>query len=217
MITLKCDRDYLDQIEYKECSDDLWYYVGGFRKKMIEWTGTPTRNKNFNNKLYELINNNNAKILELGCGTGLFIQDCLEDGYMAVGLDGNIYYKELSLQAWGKAASNLFVCDIGKPFQLYEDNEELKFDIITTWECLEHLYEPDIEQVLSNIEKHSKKDTYLIYSASQREHLPHHQCVHNQDWWTKKFNSIGFKTIDINFGDHVLRNEHDSIIGYMQK
>src|SRR6185369_11388749 len=216
MISIVAKGEVLLEQEYPELNDPHWAHVGGFKNKMIEWTGDQHYNRNFNNHIYNLKSERPLRVLDLGCGGGGFIENCLEDGNIGVGIDGNRYFKELNLHGWSRYNNNFFCCDLGKEWQLSEDGKPMKFDIITTWEFLEHLYENVIETLSQCIANHSKDGTYLIYSASQRDHRPHHKLVRNKEWWLNQFGKYGFINTDLDFGRDVIRWEHDSIFGYMK-
>ncbi len=70
-------------------------------------------------------------ILDYGCGTGYFLEICKKNNYTAYGVEVNDTARELAKN------KNLNV--------LKDLNElkNLKFDIITLWHVLEHLYNPD--------------------------------------------------------------------------
>jgi len=202
--------------EYPEFTDEFWQYFGGFRGKMTSYGGDCFVNNNFNKRLYELIPGKSLKVLDLGCGGGCSIEEFIKEGHSGVGLDANPWYGECGLQAWSRISGNLFQCDLTKPFSITEDGVITKFDVITTWECLEHIHEDGLATLADNIVTHSHEDTWLIFSASQRADYPHHKTIHDKEWWINFFTSYGFVNTDINFDKDVIRWESDSIIAYMK-
>ena len=217
MITLKTENVLWDtKTDYVEYDDNYWTSSGGLKNKMQDW-GDGHKNQNFNNRLYQLIPTKPMRILDLGCGGGLFISTCIDDGHLAYGIDGNPYYKELKQHSWGKFPDNFFVADIGKDFTLYEDGSIMKFDAITSWEFFEHLHPSAVDQMVANIDKHSRVGTWLIFSASQRLDLPWHKTIKNKQQWIDAFGAKGFENTNTDFGGDVIRNEGDSVKCYLRK
>jgi predicted TPR repeat methyltransferase len=75
------------------------------------------------------------RILDLGCSGGGFVKDCLDDGCLAVGLEGSNYSKNLRRAEWRTIPENLFTADLTTPFQVFSEFPEgevpLTFDVIT--------------------------------------------------------------------------------------
>lgn len=46
-------------------------------------------NSKFNRRLYEILDNRSAFIADLGCAGGGFVNECVNDGYKAIGLEGS--------------------------------------------------------------------------------------------------------------------------------
>jgi len=204
--------------EYVDYTDEYFKTNGGCLKQwMINCTPGSAKNQNFNYRLYNLISSRPLTILDIGCGDGAFVGDCIADGYNAYGIEGNPYYRELGVRSWGKFPSNFFITDIGKDFTLIENNITVAFDAITSWEFFEHIHPDAVLKMAENINKHSKVGTWLIFSASQRYDPPGHQTIKSKQEWIEVFQHLGFENTNENFGGDVIRNEPDSIICYMRK
>jgi 2-polyprenyl-3-methyl-5-hydroxy-6-metoxy-1,4-benzoquinol methylase len=218
MILLKTEHELWDtKSEYIEYDDSYPGNKGSLKDKMPDW-GNGKSNRKFNEKLFALVPTRPLRILELGCGGGAFIQTCIEDGYtLSFGVDGNPYYRELKQHSWGKFPENFFVADAGKDFTILENGSPMKFDVITSWEFFEHIHPSAVEQLAKNIEQHSKVGTWLIFSASQRLHLPWHKTIKNKQQWIDVFEAKGFENTDTDFGGDVIRNEGDSVKCYLKK
>lgn len=55
-----------------------------------------SRHRRFNKKLCELFGIDSPLwVLDLSCSGGGFVKDCLDDGCMAVGIEGSDYFKKL--------------------------------------------------------------------------------------------------------------------------
>jgi hypothetical protein len=162
-----------------------------------------SRNPFFNQKLYSLLPGHRLKILDLGCSGGGFVKSCIDDGHMAIGLEGSDYSKQLRRAAWGLIPKNLFTCDVTAPFQLsvHEDKAEaespITFDVITAWELLEHLPTDRLAQFCANVDRHLKPRALWIVSISDVEdrmgQVVYHQTVQSQEWWTDRLRLYGFQ------------------------
>ncbi|NGX48631.1 MAG: Ubiquinone biosynthesis O-methyltransferase [Candidatus Anoxychlamydiales bacterium] len=163
-----------------------------------------SKNIRFNKKIYSLFNfTNPIKILDLGCSGGGFVKQSLDDGSLAIGLEGSDYSKKEKRAEWATLSDKyLFTADISKDFTIkYIDKEDqekdLQFDLITLWDVFEHLSEKDLPQLIDNIKKHLLPSGLVIASISFSEviingvHL--HQTVKEKKWWLELFGSNGLK------------------------
>lgn len=186
---------------YWEFSED---YYKSIESDFINHPGDGSRNINFNHKLYNLIGKDGAYILDIGCGWGESVEDFINDHHIGIGLDGYPLFVKYS-KFWHRFPNNFFVCDIGKPFFFEMDEELLLFDVITSWECFEHIKTKDINQVICNINNCSKLGTIFICSIGKTEENVH-RTIKNRNWWLKKFEQIGFQEKEMNFGCDLVRN-----------
>lgn len=171
-------------------------------------------NPNFNKKLYRF----EGAILDLGCAGGGFVKNCVEDGRVAIGLEGNDYNLKNKKFAWPAIPENLFICDITKPFMLHSgDKKTYKFGVITAWEVMEHILEKDLPQLFINIHNHLSSVGLLIVSINSRPSpsranpsIDLHRTKEGLEWWAKKFADNGFvrdEEIEKYFDKDWLRNE----------
>lgn len=150
-----------------------------------------SRNQKFNDKVYRLLERGRPLfVLDLGCAGGGFVKNCIEDGHFAVGLEGSDYDKHHRLHEWPNIPENLFTCDITKPFEIISDGAVL-FDLITSWEVLEHIAECDIAQVALNIHKHLREDGLCILSINLQREVRHHLTIQEKPWWVERFSGCG--------------------------
>src|SRR5579859_7909854 len=109
-------------------------------------------NQLFNQKLYQLLDNFSAFIMDLGCAGGLFVADCIRDGYKAIGLEGSDIPAKQNMNEWPRLLNqNLFTCDVTEPFTVQYNGQNVLFDCITSWEMMEHIRKDKLPTVLSNI------------------------------------------------------------------
>lgn len=191
---------------------DYWEFDDGARpeqvQSLIETGGDFHTNKVFINKIYSWFNKTPLNILDIGCGGAALVEDFVKDGHNGIGLDANYNYRDHNVSAWGRIPDNLFVCDVGQKFHICETTNYthlVMFDLVTSWELLEHIRPDDINAVMENIRRHTRVGAYFAGSASEDSDYKVHRLIRGMDWWTAKFSEFGFKPDD-SFRKHVGRN-----------
>lgn len=177
-------------------------------------------NPRFNEKIYSLFNNveKPLKIMDMGCSGGGFVKSCIDDGCIAVGLEGSDYSQKLRRAEWKSIGDKLFTCDITKPFQVSmrngEEFELLKFDLITCWEVIEHIKEKDLDQIAENVKAHLLPTGLWIMSVSPVDDIVNgvnlHETVKPKKWWVNKFSDLGFYhryDLEIFFSEQYVRGK----------
>ncbi|MEP2280250.1 class I SAM-dependent methyltransferase [Maribacter sp.] len=102
-------------------------------------------------KLIDKQNTNEKYLLDIGCGTGEFLNVAKNKNWKALGV-------ELNDSARKKA--------VDKKLDIYKSLEDLnnqKFDVITLWHVLEHL--PDLENQIKKINSLLRKNGTLIIAV----------------------------------------------------
>jgi len=94
----------------------------------------------------------NFKLLDIGCGSGLFLKSCKDAGLQGEGIDVsnnalNFARDEFGLNVYNKTTEDLI-------------NEGKKYDMITMWHVLEHITEPVVE--LSRMKELLSPNGYLL-------------------------------------------------------
>jgi SAM-dependent methyltransferase len=143
-------------------------------------------------------------LLDIGCSGGGWVREAHDKGWLAVGLEGSDLSKRIRRAEWAVIPDNLFTCDVTKPFRLsLEDgpkNIPLAFSVITAWELIEHIAEPDLPQVFRNAAAHLRPGGLFIMSVSPNEEVIDgvrlHQTVRQRDWWIKTAAENGFTHLD---------------------
>lgn len=108
-------------------------------------------------KKLKLINSFGFKdktILDIGCGTGHFLQICDKNGWQITGVEPDESAKKIA-----NSITNNSVKDIETLYSF----EKNSFDVITLWHVLEHL--PDLEKQVKLFEKLLKPDGRLIIAV----------------------------------------------------
>ena len=156
-----------------------------------------TKSPGFNAKLFAMYPGQ-ISVLDLGCAGGGFVESVIEDGHIAVGLEGSDYSLKLKRAAWATIPGSLFTCDISHLFILHTgDNTPHLFDVVTAWDSLEHIEMGDLDMVFDNIKYHSKPGALFLmtttHHASMHQGVALHRTRRNGDWWSAKIESLGFK------------------------
>ncbi len=162
-----------------------------------------SRNPRFNKKVNYLFRPNREdvfSVLDLGCSGGGFVRDCLNEGWLSVGLEGSDLSKKFRRAEWATIPDFLFTCDITKHFdisvQTGEHAQRAQFALVTAWEVIEHIAEEDLPTLAENVKRHLKPSGIWIMSISPNEEVIDgirlHQTVKPKEWWIKTFASLGF-------------------------
>lgn len=152
-------------------------------------------NPHFNERLLAMFVDKRPAVLDLGCAGGGFVKSLLDQGCQAVGLEGSDYCMKHRKFEWAALAGrNLFTCDITKPFILQEEGKPLLFDVVTSWEVMEHIGEADLPQLINNVLNHLTQQGVWIMSVSQQsDGGMFHKTLHDIRWWLSLFASFGLK------------------------
>ena len=165
-----------------------------------------SRHKRFNQKLYKLFGEEGPPlwVLDLGCSGGGFVKDCLDDGCMAAGIEGSDFSKRMRRAEWRTIPEHLFTADITRPFEVLGEfpagEKRIQFDVITTWEVMEHIHERDLGAVAENVMKHLRPGGLWIMSVALCDDFHNgvnlHQTVKPKDWWEEKLGVSGVCCVD---------------------
>lgn len=157
-------------------------------------------NRRFNDKLYRLYPpSRQLCVMDLGCSGGGFVKSCHDDGCRAIGLEGSDFSKHHRRAEWRTIPELLFTCDITRPFEVLTEEsgkwQRLLFDVVTAWEVIEHIAEPDLAQVADNVKQHLAPGGLWIMSVSTIDDVVDgirlHQTVKGKPWWQTRFAELG--------------------------
>lgn len=111
-----------------------------------------------------------GKMLDMGCGTGHFLNECRNHGWETVGVEPS----EIA-RANAKTEHNI------EPLPSIDEVKESGFNVITMWHVLEHL--PDLNRHLNKFNGLLEKDGYLYVAVPNHESYDaKHYGVHWAAW-----------------------------------
>lgn len=192
-------------------SIDYW----GYKNKEAEWLGCGPIVKAWNNifNLSKYNTNSGCKSLDVGCGRGTFVAYMRDIGIDALGFD---------FSEW--AINNLYPRCNKKWARIHDATqkwpyEDKYFDLVIVLDLLEHIYLEDIDFVLEEIHRVSKKWIFLQiatigmsdnekgYIIKKGENIPielegmavaGHVTVQPRNFWIVKLKSIELRNKDKN-------------------
>lgn len=120
----------------------------------------------FSKKRNKAISELNINCLDLGCAGGQFILDLANENFtnICVGLDG--VAGALGRDNWLISRDIFFNADLSKEYQILNDGEPVQFDLITSWDVIEHLHTSQLEIFFETMHKHLAPDGIFIGSIA---------------------------------------------------
>src|SRR5262245_28237808 len=166
-------------------------------------------------KLHSAFGHGTLRMIDLGCAGGQTVVDFIALRWQGVGLEGSDFSLKHRRANWETLANtNLFTCDITKPFRLTLDGQPAKFHLITAWEVMEHIATPDLRQVFENISTHLEPGGYFIASTTEtsdiHEGIELHQTQSTNLQWreyvAKNFADLEFADVGLKIYQFVRYN-----------
>lgn len=109
-------------------------------------------------------------ILDYGCGTGMFLNTCVQDGWKSFGVEPDHSARKIA------AEMNLKVCDSKEALKVALG--DTKPDIITLWHVLEHV--TDLEETLTFFKEVLNKNGALIIAVPN---YTSYDAQHYKEFW----------------------------------
>ncbi len=146
-------------------------------------------------------------MMDIGCAGGQLVMDFANRGHHAIGLEGSDYPMKNNITNWTEQrGKHLFTCDVTKPFQVMFNGEKTQFDVITSWECMEHLPESGVETFLANIANHMKPEGFFVGTLatgySEWNGVDLHLTHRDMTWWDMMMNKHSLIASPLMFQDH---------------
>lgn len=157
-----------------------------------------SRSQLFNARLINLIPPERLSLLDLGCAGGGAVRSMIEQGFLAAGVEGSDYSQRRMRAEWVTIPDFLFTADITKPFRIVSGlaAEGMRFGVVTLWEVIEHIAEPDLPALFANIDAHLAPNGLVIMSVSPNPDIVDgrelHQIVQQRPWWHDTLRSLGW-------------------------
>jgi 2-polyprenyl-3-methyl-5-hydroxy-6-metoxy-1,4-benzoquinol methylase len=147
-----------------------------------------------------------GKLLDVGCGDGRFLRHAKEQGFEVWGIDFDKKSVESAKRNLG--IDTVFAMSL-EEFHEYANEKNLKFDVITFFEVLEHQDKP--REFLEMVKGLLKEGGYIAGSVPNRErlfveidwkyshidHPPHHFLRFPKSSLEKALNFAGFKDAEV--------------------
>ena len=146
-----------------------------------------------------------GKLLDVGCGDGGFLIHAKEQGFEVYGIDFDKKTAESAKRNLG--IDTIFAMSL-EEFYEYAKEKNLKFDVITFFEVLEHQDKP--REFLEMVKGLLKEGGYIAGSVPNRESIfielirynhvdypPHHFLRFSKSSLEKALNFSGFKDVEV--------------------
>ena len=146
-----------------------------------------------------------GKLLDVGCGDGRFLRHAKEQGFEVWGIDFDKKSVESAKRNLG--TDTVFAMSL-EEFYEYAKEKNLKFDVITFFEVLEHQDKP--REFLEMVKGLLKEGGYIAGSVPNRESMfieifrdnyidypPHHFLRFSRSSLEKALNFSGFKDVEV--------------------
>lgn len=166
-------------------------------------------NLNFIEQLESFWGDRKIRFMDVGCAGGEMVCEMHRRGHTSVGLEGsdqclnvrNEMVEEVGREPLGKnnwqeyGNKILFTCDVTKPFTVFNDDEPMKFDVVTCFDVIEHFDPEDQSQFIQNIRKHLKDDGIFLLAIAMfpagrsvgHDPIEYHKSIFPVEWWQNKF------------------------------
>jgi 2-polyprenyl-3-methyl-5-hydroxy-6-metoxy-1,4-benzoquinol methylase len=139
---------YYESQEYISHHDD----AKGFMSKVYKTVRDHTIGEKI--KLINGLKSNKGNLLDIGCGTGNFVQACKENGWDIMGVEPDQGARQVAAERTGQTIlQNIFEAEISKQ----------KYDIITMWHVLEHVHL--LNETISWLKSHLKPGGKIIIAV----------------------------------------------------
>jgi 2-polyprenyl-3-methyl-5-hydroxy-6-metoxy-1,4-benzoquinol methylase len=155
-------------------------------------------NLRFNARLLPLLPVERMSLLDLGCSGGGQVRSFIEQGVLAVGIEGSDYSCRRLRAEWLTIPEFLFTGDITRPFQVQcSSGDVFRFAVVTLWEVIEHIREADLAMLFRNIDAHLLPGGLVIMSVSPNsdviEGTELHQTIRPREWWVETLATLGWE------------------------
>jgi 2-polyprenyl-3-methyl-5-hydroxy-6-metoxy-1,4-benzoquinol methylase len=168
-------------------------------KGLFNWMYQNVRNYSIRAKvaLLKSVKQNGAH-LDIGCGTGEFLNACKNSGYNTEGIEPSRLARKQAIENYNLSVSE------NTDLSQYTNSE---FDSISMWHVLEHV--PNLNETISQFNRALKSDGKLIIA------VPNHKCWdanYYKEYWAAWDVPIHLWHFSKNTIEHIFKNHEFSLI-----
>ena len=130
-------------------------------------------------------------ILDIGCGPAhlfYFLRDLGVWDY--VGIDANPFLIHFN-PFLALYADHFRLLNLQEPIQLQSGDKPLHFDIVCSFEVLEHIREETVDRFIRTLCNHMHRNSVAFCTASLQDGFDVHVLVRGRDWWLDRFARFG--------------------------
>jgi SAM-dependent methyltransferase len=133
----------------------------------------------------------NPSVLELGCGAAHLFRLLRALGIEDyVGIDGNPWFLRFNPRLRGHEA-HFRTLNLQQEIRLEDDGQPATFDIVCSFEVLEHMREDAIDEFLRTVRNHMHPQSTAFLTASLEAGIDVHVLVRDRPWWLERFGRHG--------------------------
>ncbi len=166
-----------------------------------------TRWPRFCKKAERIFEGRRIRFLDIGCAGGGLVFDFLARGHDAVGIEGSDINWLTERAHWGVIPDRLFTCDAAQPYRFLSvhGDRPIRFDLISSWEVLEHIPEDSLGQFFRNIKEHLAEKGLFVASVATFEDRDSetgavwHVTVKTRAWWLQKLAQFELEPVEASF------------------
>lgn len=144
-----------------EMVKDFWDYESNFPAKFF----TRSRRHEIIRQLAAYLPQH-CTVLDYGCGPGNLIGPLLDAGFSVAGMDQSPSARESVLAEYGGHSKFLGVYD-----QRDLEQSGLQFDAIIVAEVIEHLYDEQLDSLLTTLTQSCNPGTHIVFTTPNEENL----------------------------------------------
>jgi SAM-dependent methyltransferase len=140
---------------------------------------------------FAFANYKSPTVLDLGCGTAFLFVFLRRFGIRNyVGVDGSPVFLRFNRHLRGHE-QQFRVLNLQEKIVLSDGRMPLKFDIICSFEVLEHVREDRIDSLLATIRLHMHPRSVAFLTASLTTENDVHVLVRDRGWWLERMAKVG--------------------------
>lgn len=187
-----------------KAADSAWYagsWLYDLRIADGAWEETARTPWNFSQALSCIRRSDNAALLDIGCAEGQFLNLARKAGCEVTGLDFNPHSLEVARKVFN--IYSVYQCSAEEFYERYPD---LRFDVVTLFEVLEHTADPF--EIVCSIRRLLKPGGKFLLSVPGNRRWPqlfhpevdtppHHLTLWTQEALTRILERAGYRVLNI--------------------